>query len=71
MDNKVFLKEKDYEMFKFKSQLKFNQAIHDPLINPNPKTRKNKLVKVNIFAGEASDDKKKQIAFNPLASGKS
>ena len=72
MDKRVFLKEKDYEMIKFKSQLKFNQTIHDPLINPNPKARKNKpTAKVNIFGGEPSDDKKKQNVLNPLASGKS
>ncbi len=50
MEKRLFLKEKDYEMIKFKSEVKFNQAIHDPLINPNTKTRKNKPpAKTNIF----------------------
>ncbi len=40
MEKKLFLKEKDYEMIKFKSEVKFNQTIHDPLINPHAKARK-------------------------------
>lgn len=40
MDKKLFLKEKDYELIRFKSEIKFNQANHDPLLNPNPKAKK-------------------------------
>lgn len=56
MDKKLFLKEKDYDMIKFKSEVKFNQTLHDPLINPNNKIKTNKIKnpsnKVNIFDGE-------------------
>jgi hypothetical protein len=42
MDKQLFLKEKDYELVKFKSILQSNQSINDPLINPRTRKNRNK-----------------------------
>ena len=63
MDKQLFLKEKDYELIKFKSLLQSNQSANDPLINPQKKIKKNK-------ANALNNEKKKNTPtlnkLNPL-----
>lgn len=61
-------------MIKFKSEIRLNQAIHDPLLNPNQgksKKDKNKIptnARKNLFDdNDDNDDNKNKKKFNPLA----
>ena len=48
-NNKLLLRQKDYELQAFKSFVQPNISVHDPLINP-PKTKKSKKAKpLNAF----------------------
>lgn len=53
MDERLLLKEKDYEQAAIKRRIEFKHSFNDPLINP---TKKKKTVKRDFLVAKPAED---------------